>query len=134
IITNYQQWSGRSAQYTHSAIQAVVAVPLLVGSRLVGAIAAVHSDPSRKLGESDVRLLNLFAGQAAIAIDNARLYSAERERATEQQALLDTLSDLSGQLELSRLLGAVLERATALLDVTGCELAIFEEDSQELVI
>jgi PAS domain S-box-containing protein len=134
IIPNYQQWEGHSAQYTLSTVQAVVVVPLLVGSRLVGAIAAVHSDPARKLGEADVRLLNLFAAQAAIAIENARLYSAERERATEQQALLDTLGDLSGQLELSQLLKAVLERATTLLDVTGGELAIYEESTKELVI
>ena len=134
IIPNYQQWEGRSAQYTHSTIQAVIAAPLLVGSRLVGALAAVHADPSRKLGEADLRLLNLFAAQAAIAIENARLYAAERERATEQQALLDTLADLSGQLELGEVLKAVLERATTLLDVTGGELAIYEEESQELVI
>ena len=134
IIPNYQQWEGRSRKYEHSAIQAVIAVPLLVGSRLVGAIAAIHADPTRKLGETDLRLLNLFAGQAAIAIENARLYSAERERATEQQALLDTLADLSGQLELSQLLNAVLERATTLLDVTGGELAIYEEATRELVI
>ncbi len=134
IIPNYQQWEGRSRQYIHSTIQAVAVVPLLVGSRLVGAIAAVHSDPTRKLGEGDLRLLNLFAAQAAIAIENARLYSAERDRAIEQQALLDTLADLSGQLELSRLLKAVLERATTLLDVTGGELAIFDEATQELVI
>jgi hypothetical protein len=134
IIPNYQQWAGRSGQYTHSTIQAVVVVPLLAGTRLVGAIAAVHSDPSRKFGEADLRLLNLFAAQAAIAIENARLYSAERERATEQRALLDTLADLSGQLELSPVLQAVLERTTALLDVTGAELAIYEEAAQELVI
>jgi PAS domain S-box-containing protein len=134
IIPNYQQWEGRSERYVQDTIQAVIAVPLLVGARLVGAIAAIHSDPSRKLGEADLRLLNLFAAQAAIAIENARLYSAERERATEQQALLDTLSDLSGQLELSQLLKAVLERATSLLDVTGGELAIYEEDTRELVI
>jgi len=134
IIPNYQQWEGRSGQYTHSIIQAVAVVPLLVGPRLVGAIAAVHSDPARKLGEGDLRLLNLFAAQAAIAIENARLYAAERDRATEQQALLDTLADLSGQLELSRLLTAVLARATALLDVTGGELAIYDEAAGELVI
>ena len=134
IIPNYQQWMGRSGQYGHSTIQAVAVVPLLIGSRLVGAIAAVHSDPNRKLGEGDLRLLNLFAAQAAIAIENARLYSSERDRATEQQALLDTLADLSGELELSRLLTAVLERATSLLDVTGGELAIFDEATKELVI
>jgi PAS domain S-box-containing protein len=134
IIPNYQAWSGRSAQYTQAIVQAVLVVPLLIGQRLVGGLAAVHSDPARKFGDADVRLLNLFAAQAAIAIENARLYSAERERTTEQQALLDTLADLSGQLELSRLLQAALERAVTLLGVDGGELAIYEEERQELVI
>ena len=68
IIPNYQQWEGRSKQYGQSTIQAVAVVPLLIGPRLVGAIAAIHSDPTRKLGESDLRLLNLFAAQSAIAV------------------------------------------------------------------
>jgi len=134
IIPSYQAWSGRSGKYTQDTVQAVMVVPLRIGQRLVGAIAAVHADPARKFGEADVRLLNLFAAQAAVAIENARLYSAERERAGEQQALLDTMADLSGELELSKLLQAALERAVSLLGVDGGELAIFEEDKRELVI
>jgi len=134
IIPSYQVWSGRSGKYAQDTVQTVMVVPLLIGQRLVGAIAAVHADPARKFGEADVRLLNLFAAQAAVAIENARLYSAERERAGEQQALLDTMADLSGELELSKLLQAALERAVSLLGVDGGELAIFEEDKGELVI
>ncbi len=134
IIPRYQDWDGRSDNYVHSSVQSVMVAPLLIGTRLVGAIASVHADPARKFGETDLRLLNLFATQAAIAIENARLYTAERERASEQQALLDTLKDLSGELELSRLLHTVLERAVSLLNVTGGELAIYEEETEELVI
>ena len=93
IIPNYQEWEGRSGKYTQTSVQAVMVTPLLIGTRLVGAIASVHSDPGREFGEADLRLLNLFAAQAAIAIENARLFSAAHERASEQQALLDTLGD-----------------------------------------
>jgi PAS domain S-box-containing protein len=134
IIPNYQAWAGRSKQYVHEAVQAVMVAPLLIGERLVGAIAAVHSDPARRFGEPDVHLLNLFASQAAIAIENARLYSGERRRAEEQKALIDTLRDLSGELELSKVLQTVLERAVSLLRVTGGELAVFDEPRNELVI
>ena len=134
IIPNYQAWAGRSPQYVDDTVQAVMVAPLLIGSRLVGAIASVHSDPRREFGEPDLRLLNLFAAQAAIAIENARLYSAEHERASEQQALIDTLADLSAELELSKLLDSVLRRTITLLGVTAGELAIYEEDRKELVI
>jgi PAS domain S-box-containing protein len=134
IIPDYQEWEGRSDRYASSPLRAVMVAPLLIGTRLVGAIAAVHTDPDHEFGGEDLRLLNLFAAQAAIAIENARLFTAERERASEQQALLDTLSDLSGELELSRVLEAVLQRAVALLGVSGGEVAIFEEGPKELVV
>ncbi len=134
IIPNYQKWAGRSGQYGQSVVQAVMVAPLLIEDRLVGAIGAVHSDPRHEFGESDLRLLNLFASQAAIAIENARLYTAELRRGEEQQALLDTLRALSGELEVGRVLQAVLERAVGLLGVTGGELAIYDESSGDLVI
>jgi len=134
IIPRYQEWESRSAQYIRSTIQTVMAAPLVIGDRLVGAIASVHSDPARTFGQRDLRLLNLFAAQAAIAIENARLFSAERERAEEQEAVLDTMQDLSGELELSKVLERVLQRAVSLLGVTGGELATFDEARQDLLI
>ena len=134
IIPEYAEWLGRSGQYADVTVHAVMVAPLLVGSRLVGAIAAVHADPARKFGPADLRLLNMFAPQAAVAIARARLLEAERRRADEQKALLETMADLSGELELSKLLGAMLQRATSLLGVTGGELAIYDEAARELVV
>jgi PAS domain S-box-containing protein len=133
IIPDYQQWEGRSPQYTGD-IRAAAVTPLLIGTRLVGALAAVHTDPEREFGGEDLRLLNLFAAQAAIAIENARLFTSERARASEQEALLDTLADLSGELELSKVLDAVLERAVTLLGVTGGEVAIYHEQGNDLEV
>jgi PAS domain S-box-containing protein len=134
VIPHYQEWAGRSQKYAHSAFQSVLAAPLLMGSRLVGVIAAVHSDPRHAFGGEELRVIHLFASQAAIAIENARLFTAERKRAGEQQALLDTLSDLSGELELTRVLNAVLNRAIGLLGVSGGELATYDETRRELVV
>jgi len=134
IIPRYQEWEHRSGSYAGETVQTVIAAPLTIGARLVGIIAAVHSDPGREFGEEDLRRLNLFAPQAAVAIENARLFTAERTRAEEQRALLDTLQDLSRQLELSVVLKKVLERAVSLLAATGGELAIFDPESGELEI
>ena len=134
IIPEYAEWLGRSGQYADVTVHSVMVAPLLAGSRLVGAFAAVHADPARKFGPADLRLLNMFAPQAAVAIARARLLETERRRADEQRALLETMADLSGELELSKLLQAILTRATTLLDVTGGELAIFDEAAGELVV
>jgi len=81
IIPDYQRWAGRSAQYAKVAAHAVAVVPLLIRGRLVGALSVWHADPHRQFGAGDLRLINLFAPQAAIAIENARLYSeAQHQR------------------------------------------------------
>ena len=134
IIDSYREWAGRSEQYAQVEFHSVVVAPLLIGGQLVGAIAVMDKDPARRFGAADLRLLNLFAPQAAVAIENARLFAAERRRAEEQQALLATMRDLSGDLELSRVLQRVLERAASLLGVTGGELATFDDAQRDLVI
>jgi PAS domain S-box-containing protein len=81
IIPSYHEWMGKSEKYAHIAVKTVVAAPLLIGQRLVGAIAIVDEDATRVFGDSELRLLNLFTPQAAIAIEGARLYEdAARQR------------------------------------------------------
>ncbi len=87
IIPSYHEWTGHSAKYADVTVHSVMAAPLLIGRRLVGAIATVHSDPARVFGDADLRLLNLFAPQAAIAIENARLFDA----ANRQREYFETL-------------------------------------------
>ncbi len=134
IIDDYGTWPQRIAGYDEDAYHGVLAAPLLIGDRLVGAIAFNDRDPSRKFGEAELRLVSLFTAQAAVAIENARLLAAERRRANEQQALLDTLKDLSGDLELSRVLQSVLDRSVALLGASGGELGTYDDDRGDLLI
>jgi len=78
MIPDYQTWEGRSRQYARIDAHAVVVAPLLIGHRPVGAINVWHEDPSKAFSEADRRLLNLFGQQAAIALENARLFAAGR--------------------------------------------------------
>ncbi|HTL04510.1 MAG TPA: GAF domain-containing protein [Gemmatimonadales bacterium] len=134
VIPDYQAWAARSEQYAQVEFHAVMVAPLLMGRQLVGAIAFMDKNRARQFGHDDLRLLDLFAPQAAVAIENARLFTMERRRAEEQQALLDTMKDLSGELELAKVLQRVLERAVALLHVTGGELATFDSVAGDLAI
>ncbi len=91
IVPNYQEWSGRPSKYAETPVRSVMAAPLLIGNRLVGAIAIVDSDPSREFGPGDLRLLNLFTPQAAIAIQNARLYNeAQRQKQYFEAVVLNS--------------------------------------------
>jgi PAS domain S-box-containing protein len=87
IIPSYHEWLGQSAKYSDVMVHSVMAAPLLIGRRLVGALAMVHSDPARVFDQEDLRRLNMFAPPAAIAIENARLYTAGRR----ERQYLETL-------------------------------------------
>ncbi|MEI6264347.1 MAG: GAF domain-containing protein [Sphingobacteriia bacterium] len=134
IIPDYQTWASKSSKYTATKVHCVMVVPLMIKDQLVGTLCSVHLDKSRQFEESDLRLLNLFAPLAATAIDNARLFEAERKRADEQKALLETMQDLSGKLELTTLLQSVVKRSVDLLQVTGGELAIYHPEDKQLEI
>jgi len=131
---HYSPRVSREAHYAPSLSSgSEVDVPLNLGDRVFGVLVVESAEPDA-FGPNDFEILTAAATQASIAIGRARSLAAERRRADEQQALLDTLADLSGELELSKLLQAVLRRATTLLGVSGGELAIYDEARQELEI
>ena len=80
VIPAYQEWAGRSEQYSQVEFYGVLVAPLLSGDQLVGAIAFMDKDPDRRFGDGDLRILELFASQAAIAIEKARLYTAAQQQ------------------------------------------------------
>jgi diguanylate cyclase (GGDEF)-like protein len=66
------------------------AVPLLVDGGVVGVIVVTQTG-DRRLDDHDVRLLEVLAGPAAVALENARLYQAALRDAADARAELATL-------------------------------------------
>jgi diguanylate cyclase (GGDEF)-like protein len=71
VIDDYNTWNGH---FDARPWRGVMVVPLIARDRMLGAIALVDSSETRKFNEDDVRLISLFAHQAAIAIENAQLF------------------------------------------------------------
>jgi signal transduction histidine kinase len=62
------------------SVRSLLTVPLTLQQRVIGALT-VDSDRPEAFSESDERLLTIAATQAAIAIENARLYASLEQRA-----------------------------------------------------
>ena len=58
-------------------IRSAVVVPLLVRGRSLGAVTLVHAESERRFDESDLAVAEQLAANAAIALDNARLYEEQ---------------------------------------------------------
>ncbi|MDH7472627.1 MAG: GAF domain-containing protein [Anaerolineae bacterium] len=80
--------SFRKEPHARAHIRSWLGVPLLFGDRLIGMIALDKREPSFYTAEH-ARLALAFAAQAAIAIENARLYGELQTRMRELQSILD---------------------------------------------
>jgi diguanylate cyclase (GGDEF)-like protein len=79
-----------SVEGTPRIEESIIAVPLLYGARATGAIV-VSKLGLGQFDEDELRLLEVLAGHAAVALENARLYEEARREAETANALLDDL-------------------------------------------
>jgi GAF domain-containing protein len=93
------------AETTGYVPRAILAVPVAGPRRLLGVIEVLDRDADRPGAEHDMRLLSLFADQAAIAIENSRVF------ADLGRAVLEAVADAAPGTALASALSAAAERA-----------------------
>jgi two-component system NtrC family sensor kinase len=74
-------------------ITSALCVPVLAGQRVLGVLNAAKVHDSPPFSEADQELLMLLAAQAAIAIENARLYTSVAQSEARYRALLQHAND-----------------------------------------
>lgn len=107
IINDCQTAIGHLPIYEVPGAQAALLVPMLAGERLIGVISVGNSSPARKFDAQDAELLSLFAQQATIAIQNARLFAE-----VQTLASTDPLTGLYNRRHFFDLAQREIERAT----------------------
>jgi diguanylate cyclase (GGDEF)-like protein len=103
---NYQY--ARQLPGTEPIDESIIAVPLSYGTRVIGVIVL------SKLGldqfdEDDVRLLEVLAGHASVALENAKLYEAARREAERATALLEFSRELATAAGLDDVVARIVE-------------------------
>ena len=79
---------------THAIEESLVAVPLCYGARVIG-VVVISKLGVDQFDEDDVRLLEVLGGHASVALENARLYEAQRREADHLKALLEFTGAIS---------------------------------------
>ncbi|MEN6394624.1 MAG: GAF domain-containing protein [Anaerolineaceae bacterium] len=88
---------------------AIVGLPLKIGQRVVGVMNISYEKP-RQFSDNDLRLLGMLGVQAAIAIENARLF----EQAAVERKHLELLFDINNELAVTLDVDEILARAITL--------------------
>ncbi|MBC7263396.1 MAG: GAF domain-containing protein [Chloroflexi bacterium] len=73
-VEDYANWEGRSPQYDGVSFGSALAVPMEWQGQIIGALGVHEIGKKRVFTEEEVSLIRLLAAQAAVALQNARMY------------------------------------------------------------
>jgi diguanylate cyclase (GGDEF)-like protein len=111
-----------AAQSTRSEL----AIPLMVRDQVVGVLDC-QSDRLDHFDDETIELLTLFSTQASIALQNARLYSLERQRARQLQAINTIAQQSTAVMEIDDLMARVCSVIQQAFQVSHVSLMLREE-------
>jgi PAS domain S-box-containing protein len=108
--------------------QSWLGVPLLIGDRVLGLISVQSVQKPNLYDAHDRDILTTIASQAAIAIENARLFQEARRRAQETAALAEVGREISTTLDLETVLAKIAGYAQDLFQAESSAVYLPEAD------
>jgi signal transduction histidine kinase/DNA-binding response OmpR family regulator/HPt (histidine-containing phosphotransfer) domain-containing protein len=123
-----------------SRIRTALAIPMLRADELLGVIA-IYRHEVRPFTGGQITLLQTFADQAVIAIENARLFKELEARTTaltrsveELKALGEVGQALGSTLDLETVLQTIVSRAAQLAGTESCTVYEYDEATEQLLL
>jgi signal transduction histidine kinase len=122
------------------AYNSMLAAPMVRGDKVIGAIATARREP-RAFDDKQVALINAFADQAVIAIENVRLFDEVQARTTELarsveelRALGEVSQAVNSTLDLETVLNTIVAKAVQLSNTDAGVIYVFDEQDQTLQV
>jgi HD-GYP domain-containing protein (c-di-GMP phosphodiesterase class II) len=107
--------------------ESLLAVPLRHGSRTNGVIV-ISKLGLDQFDEDDVRLLEVLAGHAAVAVENASLYQEARREADSATALLQFSRELATAEKMDEILARIVELSAGILGSARTSVWLQDDD------
>lgn len=133
ILTDNAQEDDRFADHQSVVgykLRSIVCAPLRARGRVIGAAYVDNRLFTSAFADEDLELLNAFASQAAMAIDNARLFrqtDAALARRVEELTLFQKIDqELNRSLDLQRVLNLALEQAATHTGAGGGSIGLIQ--------
>lgn len=116
----------------------ILAVPLVTQNNVIGVLEVLNKKNGASFSRDDVDLLTVFAGQAAVAIENARLFQMTDLQLSERLSELETLEridvELNRSLDLQKVAQISLQWAMENSSATAGLIGILVGDPQRMEI
>ncbi|HET8578524.1 MAG TPA: GAF domain-containing protein [Methylomirabilota bacterium] len=109
--------------------RALLAAPVILRDELAGVLLAAYVAP-HPWSERQVHLLSSLAAQAAVAIENARLYTAAQQNLAQAALLNEAARTLHRTLDVKRLLPDAIASLGQTFGAVGAGVVLFDEASR----
>jgi signal transduction histidine kinase len=117
----------------HPPMKSFLGVPILLRGVAYGNLYLTEKAGGEEFTEQDQELVQLLAAQAAVAIENARLYESATRWGDELRSLAEVGNALATEIELPRLLELIVTRLRELIDARLVYIARPQADGETLV-
>lgn len=118
----------------HPPMHTFLGVPILLRGRVYGDLYLADKEGGEDFTEEDEELTTLLASQAAVAVENARLYESSIRSLHQLESLHEIGNALARQVELEPLLAIVAERLRALVRARVVLIALADSSASLRVI
>jgi signal transduction histidine kinase len=108
----------------HPPMRSFLGVPILLRGVVYGNLYLAEKQNEEDFTDEDEELVTLLAGQAAVAIENARLYEASTRWSRQLQSLQEVGNALATETDLEKLLDLIVRRLRELLGARVVALAL----------
>ena len=109
----YREQEG--TDYIQEPFASWIGVPMIARDEVLGVIATYHKTQDYVYTKDDQEILSLMANQAAVALENARLYANLEKRNVQLAALQAIGVEITSQLDLKEVLGSIAEHANTIM-------------------
>ncbi|MGE5073901.1 MAG: PAS domain S-box protein, partial [Anaerolineae bacterium] len=114
-------------------IRGWMGVPMVAQDKLIGYLN-LDSDRVGCYSNDDAAVVQIFANQAAIALENARIFQEERRRTGIIQALADIANEFATTQELGHALDNVSRRTMELLGASHVAIYLVQSDERSIKV
>lgn len=114
--------------------QTILYIPLRIKERLIGFAELWESRRRREFTPEEIALCQSIAQQAAIALENARLFEETRRRAAQATLVYEVGQRVSSKLELTPLLSEIVTAVRDAFDYHNVMLMLVDEEEERLTL
>ncbi|MFN2167219.1 MAG: GAF domain-containing protein, partial [Anaerolineae bacterium] len=132
------RWDNKVDQDTGFVTETILCVPMISRDKVIGVIEVINHCDGRPFTDTEAWLLEAFAAQAAIAIENAQLYTKTDQALAQRVEELSTMQridrELNATLDFDLIMDMTLEWALRGTGAPAGIIAFHDEEQQGLLL